>query len=673
MSTALALIAIISSTSPAEARGDDVLFYTGNGGSYFDTSLVEHVTLDAGANHWEQTNSWPADLDAYRLVYLSLPTSDFDPAQIAQLQELIEDGGILVLLAEADDFEWRTKRTVNGLANALGVSIRLSHASADAGCQEDGLATAEHPLVAGVGPLTYAWTNAFTGGTTLYTGASGQPLVAVDGAVVGIADLNILAPGCALGAENEALMAALFVGGWSCDLDRDGVNDQRAECGGTDCDDSNDTVFPGAVEMCDGVDNDCDALVDDADDDFDPTSSPAWYLDADDDGYGEPGTAWVICNPGPGWVLDDTDCDDTDPTTYPGAPWVLDGADHDCDGVPDDTDTDGDGLADVEELELGSDPLNPDTDGDGLGDGDEIRVWDTDLFDPDGDDDGLPDGDEVYVHGTDPTSPDTDGDGLLDGNEVLVHGTDPLDMDTDDDLLNDARDLKEGTDPLSADTDDDGLTDGAEVLAYSTHPLVADSDYDTLSDGEEVSDHGTDPLDTDTDGGGLQDGTELAVGTDPLDPTDDALVLDSDQDGLVDAEELELGTDPLDEDTDGDHVTDGNEVLLHGTDPTLPDTDAGGVGDGDEIYAGTDPLDPSDDGGHFATDTGTPLTDTGGSPEDTGTTETPDTAPYPAEVTGDTAAIPGDCGCRVGGGTSPWWLALGAALAGWKRRRPSAP
>jgi hypothetical protein len=69
---------------------------------------------------------------------------------------------------------------------------------------------------------------------------------------------------------------------------------------------------------------------------------------------------------------------------------------------------------------------------------------------------------------------------------------------------------------------------------------------------------------------------------------------DSDGDGLSDDDELNIhGTDPLLPDTDGDGLDDGDEVNQHGTDPLLPDTDGDGFGDGDEVDTyGTDPNDP---------------------------------------------------------------------------------
>ncbi|MDI6401604.1 OmpA family protein [Balneolaceae bacterium ANBcel3] len=142
-------------------------------------------------------------------------------------------------------------------------------------------------------------------------------------------------------------------------------------------------------------------------------------------------------------------------------------------------DTDGDGVPDYIELQIGTDPNNPDTDGD-----------------------GLTDGQELYEYNTDPLVVDTDGDGLSDGDEVLVYGTDPL----------------------NPDTDGDGLSDGDEVLIYRTDPLNPDSDNDGLTDYDEIYVYGTDPNNPDTDGDGFTDGQEIEMGTDPLDPNDPVFI-----------------------------------------------------------------------------------------------------------------------------------------------------
>ena len=96
--------------------------------------------------------------------------------------------------------------------------------------------------------------------------------------------------------------------------------------------------------------------------------------------------------------------------------------------------------------------------------------------------------------------------------------------------------------------------------------------------------------DIDSDGDGLTDREEMALGTDPFNP-------DTDGDGLTDGEEVKMyHTDPLNPDTDGDGLTDGAEVHVWHTDPLNPDTDGGGVSDGHEVIEdGTNPLDPKDD------------------------------------------------------------------------------
>ena len=70
---------------------------------------------------------------------------------------------------------------------------------------------------------------------------------------------------------------------------------------------------------------------------------------------------------------------------------------------------------------------------------------------------------------------------------------------------------------------------------------------------------------------------------------------DSDGDGLSDYDEIYIyGTDPLNPDTDGDGLSDYDEIFLYGTDPLKIDSAGNGFTDGQEIEMGTDPLDPED-------------------------------------------------------------------------------
>jgi MYXO-CTERM domain-containing protein len=116
-----------------------------------------------------------------------------------------------------------------------------------------------------------------------------------------------------------------------------------------DCDDADPNVYPGATEICDGIDNDCDGDIDSADTNI--TGELTWYLDADDDGQGDPNNTLISCNAPAGYVDVNTDCDDTTDLIYEGALEACDGIDNDCDGTPDDgltfinyyEDNDGDG------------------------------------------------------------------------------------------------------------------------------------------------------------------------------------------------------------------------------------------------------------------------------------------------------------------------------------------
>lgn len=109
-----------------------------------------------------------------------------------------------------------------------------------------------------------------------------------------------------------------------------------------DCDDLNAGVHPEVPERCDGVDNDCDGVVDEA-------GGATWYWDGDGDGHGSDDTAQNSCMRPAGAVLLGGDCDDADPSAHPGADELCDGIDQDCDGRIDASlrghDFDGDGFA----------------------------------------------------------------------------------------------------------------------------------------------------------------------------------------------------------------------------------------------------------------------------------------------------------------------------------------
>jgi len=146
-------------------------------------------------------------------------------------------------------------------------------------------------------------------------------------------------------------------------------------------------------------------------------------------------------------------------------------------------DPDGDGLTNLQEYTLGTDPQDNDTDNDTMLDGWEVANGFNPLINDaalDTDSDGLSDYYEITTNAaitnlyiTLPNNPDTDGDTMPDGWEVH-HGLNPTvndaALDPDGDGLTNLQEYPLGTDPQDNDSDNDGLTDGAEVNTFHTQP-----------------------------------------------------------------------------------------------------------------------------------------------------------------------------------------------------------
>lgn len=117
--------------------------------------------------------------------------------------------------------------------------------------------------------------------------------------------------------------------------DQDGDGYDSLAAGGTDCDDLNASVSPLALERCNGLDDDCDNVVDESS----AFDAQVWYEDVDLDTYGNPSVAVVSCDAPAGYVGIAYDCNDLEPSANPlGIEVCGGGIDEDCDGLIDTAD-----------------------------------------------------------------------------------------------------------------------------------------------------------------------------------------------------------------------------------------------------------------------------------------------------------------------------------------------
>ena len=291
-----------------------------------------------------------------------------------------------------------------------------------------------------------------------------------------------------------------------------------------DCDDTNSAVLPGAPETCNGIDDDCDTVIDDG-------ASPlaTWYADGDGDGQGNAIVSVDACAAPPGFVALSNDCDDGDATVYDGATELCDGIDTDCDGaIPaDEADADGDGVSvcdgDCDDAQPASSPnlsevcdgIDNDCDG-SVDNGATAGTWYPDI---DGDGYGNPSFPVVtctpasgyVIAGTD--CDDTDATNYPTATELC----DGVDNDCDGVLDN-------GLSPLLdwyEDVDGDGYGDVATLVQACAQPpgLIADGtdcDDTDASFSPAALEDCTDAVDNDCDA--LIDCDEL-VDCKPIEPT----------------------------------------------------------------------------------------------------------------------------------------------------------
>ena len=250
---------------------------------------------------------------------------------------------------------------------------------------------------------------------------------------------------------------------WYADLDMDGYGETSnvtqscltptgSSNQGGDCDDNNSDVNPAAEEVCDGIDNNCDALVDDADPTVSYTADDMWYVDADQDSFGNPNIGVSACDQPSGFVADSTDCDDLNALNNPTGTEVCDGVDNDCDALVDDDDS---------SIVYGiNDVWYVDADGDGYGTSDQTSEA---CAQPSGYVSNTDDCDDADAT-TNPTTvwyADVDMDGFGNPNNSLVECVQPVGYILDN---QDCDDADERTNPLMAEICGDGVSNDCDPV-----------------------------------------------------------------------------------------------------------------------------------------------------------------------------------------------------------------
>ena len=135
--------------------------------------------------------------------------------------------------------------------------------------------------------------------------------------------------------DTDAVLNSATV--WYLDADSDGFGDDTStvtQCSqptsayaldGGDCNTADSSIYPGATEVCDVTDQDCDGTADNG-------VTTDYFPDLDSDGFGDSAAvATAACSAPSGTVADDTDCDDTSDLAFPGATELCDGLQNDCD------------------------------------------------------------------------------------------------------------------------------------------------------------------------------------------------------------------------------------------------------------------------------------------------------------------------------------------------------
>ncbi|MBK9733092.1 MAG: putative metal-binding motif-containing protein [Chitinophagaceae bacterium] len=191
-------------------------------------------------------------------------------------------------------------------------------------------------------------------GNPLINPAANESCNSIDDNCNGTADDGLLFTDYFIDLDHDGYGELLTAGNSLCNNPGIGFSTNN-----TDCNDGNPAINPGAVESCNGIDDNCNGPADDG------VILTTYYADGDNDGFGNPDIQIDSCAQPSGFVISNTDCDDNLSAVFPGAAEVCNGTDDNCNGAADeglfisyyiDADNDGFGNSGSTENSLCNDP-----------------------------------------------------------------------------------------------------------------------------------------------------------------------------------------------------------------------------------------------------------------------------------------------------------------------------
>lgn len=230
--------------------------------------------------------------------------------------------------------------TVNALTTP---SVTIAASTPSPICGGTSVTFTATPTNGGATP-TYAWfINATPAGTNSPTFTT---TALANGNVVSVQmTSNAICPSPTTATSNTLMYTVTAPPTWYQDADNDGYSTGVTQVSCTqpvgyrllgnliaatgDCNDNNDDINPGQEEFCNSIDDDCDTFIDEG------LLNLTYYRDLDGDGFGNPLVTQIACAQPTGYVLNNTDCNDSNAAVYPGVTEACNGIDDDCDTVID--------------------------------------------------------------------------------------------------------------------------------------------------------------------------------------------------------------------------------------------------------------------------------------------------------------------------------------------------